>query len=61
MNLYFVMYYIFLHADPYDKVGKIQKKKEKKTKHIHRRLIHNYILIKKERKKHIPVLSSLFT
>ena len=55
------MYYIFLHADPYDKVGKIQKKKEKKTKHIHRRLIHNYILIKKERKKHIPVLSSLFT
>ena len=54
------MYYIFLHADPYDHVGKIQKK-EKKTKHIHRRLIHNYILIKKGRKKHTPVLSSLFT
>ena len=25
----------FLHTDPYEHVGKIQKKKEKKTKHIY--------------------------
>ena len=31
MNVYFVMYYIFLHTDPYEHVGK----KEKKGKHIY--------------------------
>ena len=36
MNVYFVMYYIFLHTDPYEHVGKKEKKrKEKKAKHIY--------------------------
>ena len=33
MNFYFVVYYIFLHTDPYEHVGIIPKKKEKKAEH----------------------------
>ena len=47
MDFYFVMYYSFVHTDPYEHVGKIQKK-EKKTKHIYIADSHNYILIKKK-------------
>ena len=36
MNVCSVMYYIFLHTDPYEHVGKKEKKrKEKKAKHIY--------------------------
>ena len=52
----------FLHTDPYEHVGKIQKKKEKKTKHIYIANSHTITLMKKkERKKHTPLHSSLFT
>ena len=53
----------FLHTGPYEHVGKIQKKKRKENlAYIHRKLAHNYILMKKkERKKHTPLHSSLFT
>ena len=30
MNFSFVMYYMFLHTDPYEHVGKIQKKQKRK-------------------------------
>ena len=40
------MYYNFLHTDPYEHVGKIQKKK--KRKHIYIANTHDY---KKKRKK----------
>ena len=45
------MYYIFLHTDPYEHVGKIQKKKRKLniyTSQTHTQLHTD----KKERKKH---------
>ena len=58
------MYYnIFTHTDPYEHVGKVQKKKKRilniYTSHTHT----NYILKKKEkeRKKHTPAHSSPFT
>ena len=65
MNVYFVMYYIFLHTDPYEHVGKKEKKKKKRKVNIYasqtRTQLHTD---KKERKKerNTPqVHSSLFT
>ena len=54
MNFYFVMYYIF-YTLTYEYVGKIQKRKRKLNTHIQ---LHTD---KKERQKHAPVPSSLFT
>ena len=60
MNFYFVMYYIFLHTNPYEHLGKQKKKKRKLniyTSQTHTQLHTD----KKERKKHTPVHSCLFT
>ena len=47
MNFYFVMYYIFLHTDLRTRRKNTKKGKENYI-YIHRRLAHNYILIKKK-------------
>ena len=54
------MYYIFVHTDPYEHVGKIQKKRKENLTYIDRRLTRLHT-DKKEGKKHTPVHSSLFT
>ena len=58
MNVYFVMYYIFLHTDPYEHVGKKEKKKKKRKVNIYtsqtRTQLHTDKKRKKERKKHTP-------
>ena len=60
MDFYFVMYYIFVHTDPYEHVGKIQKKRKENLTYIDRRLTRLHT-DKKEGKKHTPEHSSLFT
>ena len=55
MNVCSVMYYIFLHTDPYEHVGKKEKKEKKRKLKIctsqTRTQLHTD---KKERKKHTP-------
>ena len=61
MNFYFDMYYIFSHTDPYEHVGKRQKKNRKENwKYIHRRLTHNYILIKRKKETHPGTFFSIY-
>ena len=54
------MNYIFVHTDPYEHVGKIQKKRKENLTYIDRRLTQLHT-DKKEGKKHTPEHSSLFT
>ena len=59
MNVYFVMYYIFLHTDPYEHVGKKEKKKKERKVNIYTSQTRTQLHTdkkerKKERKKHTP-------
>ena len=51
MNVYFVMYYIFLYTDPYEHVGKKEKEKKRKLNIYTSQTRTQLHTDKKERKK----------